>query len=133
MQWLKDTNQLVLDVHPCEGAANSGDLKTLQWLRDQGCPWDSYTWSTAFKNGHIETANWARANGCPGIPPVEDENSLRIHLAVHRNFVGDPFQGINSRDAADQAMRNAYMFMQRALQSGEMQQDDTSASFFGLL
>ena len=49
----------------CEGAARSGHLEVLQWLRANGCPWDGWTCKYAAEGGHLEVLQWARANGCP--------------------------------------------------------------------
>ena len=37
----------------------------LQWLRENGCPWEEGTCSWAAQGGHLEVLQWARANGCP--------------------------------------------------------------------
>jgi hypothetical protein len=37
----------------------------LQWLRDNGCPWDWRVCDVAAENGHEAVLHWARANGCP--------------------------------------------------------------------
>jgi hypothetical protein len=37
----------------------------LQWLRANGCPWDSNTCAGAAKGGYLEVLQWARANSCP--------------------------------------------------------------------
>lgn len=46
-------------------AASSGNLKTLQFLRSQGCEWDADTCASAAENGHLEILKYLRANGCP--------------------------------------------------------------------
>ena len=48
-----------------EGAAKSGNLGLVQWLRGEGCPWDWETCDRAVDNGHVEVLRWVRANGCP--------------------------------------------------------------------
>ena len=37
----------------------------LQWLREDGCPWDENICMAAAEGGHLEMLLWARANGCP--------------------------------------------------------------------
>ena len=44
-------------------AARSGNLRLVQWLRDEGCPWD--TFACAHASRHLEVLRWLRANGCP--------------------------------------------------------------------
>ena len=36
----------------------------LKWLRQQGCPWDSTTTSSASQADHLEVLTWARMNDC---------------------------------------------------------------------
>jgi hypothetical protein len=55
---------LPLTPELCAEAAK-GDLETLQWLRQQGCPWDSLTCATAAKANRKDIIEWARENGCP--------------------------------------------------------------------
>ena len=43
-----------------------GHLDVLQWLRANGCPWDTNTCIYAAKGGHFELLKWAKANGCRG-------------------------------------------------------------------
>lgn len=46
-------------------AAADGQLRTLQWLRAQGHPWNKWACYHAAKNGHLAALQWLRANGCP--------------------------------------------------------------------
>jgi len=55
----------VVDEHSCNGAARSGCLLTLKWLREGGCTWHEDTCRLAARGGHMEVLKWARANGCP--------------------------------------------------------------------
>jgi len=49
----------------CRGAARSGRLETLQWLRkERRCRWNWKTCAAAEEGGHLEVLQWARANGC---------------------------------------------------------------------
>ena len=50
------------DTRACSDAA---DLKTLQWVRASGGPWDESTCATAAMFGDVEMLRWARENGCP--------------------------------------------------------------------
>lgn len=45
-------------------ALAGGQLEALQWLRANGCPWDSFTCSAAAEGGHLALLQWARANAC---------------------------------------------------------------------
>ena len=56
-----------LTVGLCASAAEGGQLKVLQWLRENECPWDEDTCraGAAAKGCNLEVLKWARANGCP--------------------------------------------------------------------
>lgn len=49
----------------CAAAAQGGHLRTLQWLRENGCPWNSLTCRRAAEEGHLHVLQWARIHGCP--------------------------------------------------------------------
>lgn len=49
----------------CSAAAEGGHLKLLRLLRENGCPWDAYTYCIAKEEGHVKVVEWLRANGCP--------------------------------------------------------------------
>jgi len=53
------------DETTCGAAAQHGHLQLLQWLREQGCPWDATTCAFAAMGGHIPVLEWLRANHCP--------------------------------------------------------------------
>jgi len=61
----KDKIPLLMDKLTCMWAASFGHLETLQWLRSQGCAWNSYTCSAAAERGHLKCLQWARSEGCP--------------------------------------------------------------------
>ena len=42
-----------------------GHLEILKWARENGCPWNEDTYSSAAKNGHLEVLKWLRENRCP--------------------------------------------------------------------
>jgi hypothetical protein len=63
--WTKCNEFPSLDKKMSAYAAKSGCLKTLQWLRENRCPWDEKTCKCAAKEGHFEILKWARENNCP--------------------------------------------------------------------
>ena len=65
VQRLQRGGRLSREEYLCQAAARSGHLEVLQWLRTNGCPWDSYTCMRAAQGGHLEVLQWARTNGCP--------------------------------------------------------------------
>ena len=59
-------NNIPFDAHTARQAAESGELKTLQWLvRDHGCPWDVTATHAAALRGHAPMLKWAVRHGCP--------------------------------------------------------------------
>ena len=49
----------------CAEMALKGNLELLQFLRENGCPWNEGTCYFAAKNGHLECLKYAHENGCP--------------------------------------------------------------------
>ena len=52
-------------VEAVEQAAKGGHLEVVQWLRQNGCPWDSRTCFCAAAGGHLEILKWARSQDPP--------------------------------------------------------------------
>ena len=67
----------------CAGAGRGGDLEILQWLRENGCPWDWSTCGWAAREGHTEVLRWARENGC------EWEYQIRDFAAEELGYTDD--------------------------------------------
>ena len=65
VQWLCREQGFQMDVLMMYGAAGSGNLELVQWLRGEGCPWDTETSSNAVFIGHVKMLRWVRENGCP--------------------------------------------------------------------
>lgn len=49
----------------CSDIAYEGNLALLQWVRQQGCPWDEETCYLAARMGRLNVLQWARKKGCP--------------------------------------------------------------------
>ena len=50
----------------CAEMAQNGNLELLQFLHENGCPWDvRYLFLNAARNGHLECLKYAHENGCP--------------------------------------------------------------------
>ena len=49
----------------CARMALNGNLELLEFLHENGCPWDEWTCFGAAKNGHLECLKYAHENGCP--------------------------------------------------------------------
>ena len=43
----------------------NGQLPVLQYLHENGCPWDSHTCTSAADNGHLPVLKYLHENGCP--------------------------------------------------------------------
>ena len=54
----------------------------LQWLRSQGCPWDTRTCIMAASYGYLEVLQWARSQGCPWDRSTCYNAAFRGNLAV---------------------------------------------------
>jgi len=66
-------------------AAKFGNLKTLKWLRKNGCNWNSLTTYFSYKNNKIKTLKWSLENGCP-ISESTYQNLYKLHgLDIERN------------------------------------------------
>lgn len=72
LQWLH-TFLAIKNVWVCANAAQNCDLEMLEWLRENGCEWDSNTFTYAVrglslvKEDKVDTKilDWLRDNGCP--------------------------------------------------------------------
>ena len=64
-KWLCGEGGFAMDEGVMWWAAGSGNLKLMQWLRGEGCPWDHWMCDRAREFGDVEVLRWARANGCP--------------------------------------------------------------------
>ena len=64
LQWLRE-NECPWDELTCRAAADGGQLEVLKWARANGCPWDEKTCAFAAEGGHLEMLKWARENDCP--------------------------------------------------------------------
>jgi hypothetical protein len=49
----------------CASAARAGRLECLEWLREEGCPWDSTVFCGAAIGSHLQVMKWLRTQGCP--------------------------------------------------------------------
>ena len=68
--WLRDKNRdKFWTSNLCCLTAKAGHLKMLQWLKDEGCPWDFKTCASAAREGHYKLLKWAVQAGCPLTPP----------------------------------------------------------------
>ena len=59
----------------CTGAAAAGRVAVLDWLREQGVPWDGVSLKYAARNGHLDVLEymWERRNDVAGVaaPPAD--------------------------------------------------------------
>ena len=67
---LDDVKCLIGQVSPlipefCNIAAMNGHFEILEYLHNNGCPWDSWTCANAAMNGHLEIVKYLHSNGCP--------------------------------------------------------------------
>jgi len=75
IHWLHESDQGSFSAANC--CAKAGDLETLQYLHEHGCPWDVRTTSGAIFSGSIDCFEYARAYDCPVV-----EERQRMYLAA---------------------------------------------------
>ena len=70
LKWLHERpgSHSVVDWATCMYAAQGGHLETLQWLRANEYPWNSFTCDTAAEYGHLACLDWAFDHNCPFSP-----------------------------------------------------------------
>lgn len=95
IQWLLDNHQATFSTGNCCLTAKEGDLETLRYLHDQGCPWDIRTTIEAIYGGRIDCFLYARANDCP--VPEESQRmylaaSSSLHMLQHLREEGDEWE-----------------------------------------
>jgi len=42
-----------------------GHFDIVKWAREEGCPWDTGTYSAAIRSGNYDLWIWVNENGCP--------------------------------------------------------------------
>lgn len=87
-------------------AAAAGKLRILQWLRENGCPWNCETVEFAEMEGHHDVATWAKANGCPEYPSHESWEDPLSEL--FKDLCGDDDDGIGPLDPLFDADDDGY-------------------------
>ena len=64
LQWLREEGY-PWDERMCVGAAGGGHLEVLQWLREEGYSWDERMCVGAAANNELGVLRWALENRCP--------------------------------------------------------------------
>ena len=77
LQYLVEEENFPMDLVMIRKAAHYGHLEVVQWLRGNGCEWDSWVCHQATEFGHPEVLRWARENGCPWDPRTRDKAAAR--------------------------------------------------------
>ena len=76
MQWAKRTKRTACGPLPlpplclkeaCSHAASGGHREVLEWLHNNGCPWDAKTCAVAAGGGHLVVLSWARGTAARGM------------------------------------------------------------------
>ena len=70
LKWARENNRTWSThkscTYTCACAADNGQLPALQYLHENGCPWDWYTCCCAAGNKHWDCLQYAVDNNCPG-------------------------------------------------------------------
>lgn len=64
LEWLHN-NGCPWDSEACAEAAYKGDIDMLRWLHTHGCPWDSEACAKAAEAGNMDVLVWLHNHGCP--------------------------------------------------------------------
>ena len=64
LQYLHE-NGCPWDEETCSEAAKGGHLNVLKYAHKKRCPWDKETCKEAARGGHLDVLKYARENGCP--------------------------------------------------------------------
>jgi len=64
MKWLKEQG-CPWGSYTFAGAAEHGNLDNMKWLKEQDCPWDSSTFACAARHGNLDNMKWLKEQGCP--------------------------------------------------------------------
>ena len=64
MKWLREVG-CPWNTWTFAEAAEHGDLNNLMWLKATDCPWDVYTFGSASVCGNLEVLDWLLVNNCP--------------------------------------------------------------------
>ena len=66
LEWLRTTDvNLQLTLQHMDLAATQGHQLMVEWLRQQGCPWNNMSCASAARNGHLEVLKYLHVNDCP--------------------------------------------------------------------
>ena len=77
LQWIKK-NGCPWDSWACAIAAKYGRLSILKWLRSEGCPWTATTCIWAAKSGNLDIVKYCIDNGC--------NIDTRIYTQTHQDI-----------------------------------------------
>ena len=59
------SNGYICDERTLAYAAGNGQLETVEWLREIGCPWDDEVFQAAVNGGHVDVIEWLELHDCP--------------------------------------------------------------------
>src|SRR5690242_11913402 len=65
IQWLHENGCPWDNEDICDEAAIGGHLELLQWIHEKGWPWKAFTCTAEATGGHHEVVQWLHNNGCP--------------------------------------------------------------------
>ena len=89
LKWARVNNRNNWSVSTCSNAARNGHLPALQYLHENGCPWDQWACCQAAVNGHLPALQYLHENGCPWnkwtCKYVADVGHLPVLQYLHEN------------------------------------------------
>lgn len=109
VNWLINHRGCTLTIAMSKTAAEKGHLRVLQWLREQGCPWNHVdTFASAVHGGHVPVLEWLLDKGCKADENICQLAAERGHLEVLQWAYGKGFT-INEEDSIFDAARNGHI------------------------
>jgi Ankyrin repeats (3 copies) len=118
MQWLRTEHDVELDALLVQMAAKCNHLAAIQYLRDEGCPWDASACSAAAEDpsrhpmevtthSSCETLQWLHENGCPWevkdvrLEAAQSGDISVLAYVIQHNGVPDATELTHMLNAAD--------------------------------
>jgi len=75
LEWLlEEKKDLELSGYLYHCAIDGGQLQSMKWLREQGCPWSEFSLMATAYRGNLDILQWLHDEGCPW--PLDDEDNF---------------------------------------------------------
>lgn len=75
LEWLNE-EECTCNEYTFAFAAKCGNLEGMIWLKTNNCPWNEWTFIVAASYGEFEAMEWLKINECPMAEKMHSENCL---------------------------------------------------------